>query len=86
MKLTKNRFVISKSLIGQNAIITFTNKKGETFTYDHDAIYSVCQEKLETMPCFQQYGNYTNSNKLPKFVQLVQEQLELVNGTSKNSV
>ena len=86
MKLTKNRFVISKSLIGQNAIITFTNKKGETYTYDHDAVYSVCQEKFETMPCFQQYGNYTNSNKLQKFVQLVQEQLELVNGTSKNSV
>ena len=31
MNLTKKRFVISKSLIGQNAVITFTNKKGETF-------------------------------------------------------
>ena len=86
MKLTKKRFGISKSLIGQNAVITFTNKKNETYTYDHDAIYSACQEKLETMPCFQQYGNYTNSNKLPKFAQLVMEQLTLVNGTGKNSV
>ena len=67
MKLTKNRFVISKSLIGQNAIITFTNKKGETYTYDHDAVYSANQEKFETMQCFQQYGNYTNSNNLPTF-------------------
>jgi hypothetical protein len=67
MKLTKNRFVISKSLIGQNAIITFTNKKGETYTYDHDAVYSANQEKFETMNCFQQYGNYTNSNNLPTF-------------------
>ena len=66
-KLTKNRFVISKSLIGQNAIITFTNKKGETYTYDHDAVYSANQEKFETMQCFQQYGNYTNSNNLPTF-------------------
>ena len=67
MKLTKNRFVISKSLIGKNAIITFTNKKGETYTYEHDAVYAANQEKFETMQCFQQYGNYTNSNNLPTF-------------------
>ena len=66
-KLTKNRFVISKSLIGKNAVITFTNKKGETFTYEHDAVYSANQEKFETMECFQKYGNYTNSNNLPTF-------------------
>ena len=67
MKLTKNRFVISKSLIGKNVVITFTNKKGETFTYEHDAVYAANQEKFETMNCFQQYGNYTNSNNLPTF-------------------
>ena len=66
-KLTKKRFVISKSLIGKNAVITFTNKKGETYTYDHDAVYSANQEKFETMQCFQKYGNYTNSNNLPTF-------------------
>ena len=67
MKLTKNRFVISKSLIGKNAVITFTNKKGETYTYEHDAVYSANQERFETMECFQKYGNYTNSNNLPTF-------------------
>ncbi len=67
MKLTKKRFVISKSLIGQNAVITFTNKKGETYTYEHDAVYAANQEKFETMNCFQKYGNYTNSNNLPTF-------------------
>ena len=70
MKLTKNRFTIAKSLIGQNAIITFTNKKGETYTYDHDAVYAANQEKFETMQCFQQYGNYTNSNNLPTWARL----------------
>ena len=25
------------------------------------------EEKFETMQCFQQYGNYTNSNNLPTF-------------------
>ena len=67
MNLTKKRFVISKSLIGKNAVITFTNKKGETYTYEHDAVYSANRERFETMECFQKYGNYTNSNNLPTF-------------------
>ena len=67
MQLTKSRFVISKSLIGKNAVITFTNKKGITYTYDHDAVYSANQEHFETMNCFQQYGSYTNSNNVPTF-------------------
>tara|TARA_R100000655_G_C2947262_1_gene186736 strand:+ start:481 stop:705 length:225 start_codon:yes stop_codon:yes gene_type:complete len=67
MNLTKKRFVISKSLIGKNAVITFTNKKGDTYTYEHDAVYSANQERFETMDCFQKYGNYTNSNNLPTF-------------------
>ena len=66
-KLTKKRFVISKSLIGKNVVITFTNKKGDTYSYNHDDVYSVNQEKLESMECFQKYGNYTNSNNLPKW-------------------
>ena len=66
-KLTTKRFVIRKSLLGTNTVITFTNKKDQTFTYDHDEIYSIFQEKFETMPCFQQYKSYTNSNTVPKF-------------------
>ena len=66
-KLTTKRFVIRKSLLGTNTIITFTNNKDITFTYDHDEIYSTFQEKFETMICFQQYKSYTNSNTVPKF-------------------
>ena len=66
-KLTTKRFVIRKSLLGTNSVITFTNKKDITFTYDHDEIYSTHQEKFESMPCFQEYGSYTNSNTVPKF-------------------
>ena len=64
-QLTKKRFVISKALVGQNVEITFTNKKGETYTYDHDEVFSNNQEKLLSMACFNEYGNYTNSNKVP---------------------
>ncbi len=66
-KLTKKRFVISKSLVGKNAEITFTNKKDETDTYNHDDVFSLHQEKLLSMKCFNEYGNYTNSNKIPNW-------------------
>jgi len=66
-KLTTKRFVIRKSLLGTNSVITFTNKKDITFTYDHDEIYSTFQEKFESMSYFQQYKSYTNSNIVQKF-------------------
>ena len=65
--LTTKRFVIRKSLLDTNTVITFTNKKNITYSYDHDEIYSIFQEKFESMPCFQEYGSYTNSNTVPKF-------------------
>ena len=71
--LTTKRFVIRKSLIGENAIITFTNKKNDTYTYDHDEIYSIFQEKFENMKCFQEYKSYTNSNIVPKFCRELSE-------------
>jgi len=75
-KLTTKRFVIRKSLLGTNTIITFTNKKGYKFTYDHDEIYSTFQEKFESMPYFQQYKSYTNSNTVPKFCREYSEILD----------
>ena len=63
--MTTKRFVMRKTLIGTNTIVTFTNKKGITLKYDHDAVYSANQEKLEAMECWHKYGNYTNSNNLP---------------------
>ena len=71
--LTTKRFVIRKSLIGTNSIITFTNSKKQTYTYDHDEIYSTYQEKFETMKCFQEYKSYTNSNIVPKFCRELSE-------------
>ena len=71
--LTTKRFVIRKSLIGTNSIITFTNNKDITYTYDHDEIYSTYQEKFESMKCFQEYKSYTNSNIVPKFCRELSE-------------
>ena len=66
-ELITNRFVIRKSLIGKNAIITFTNKHGIKFTYNHDEVYNKHKERFDAMNCFAKYKSYTNSNTMPAF-------------------
>ena len=65
--LTTKRFVIRKSLIGKNTIITFVNKKQETVAYNHDEVYNAHKERFEAMNCFAKYKSYTNSNAIPAF-------------------
>lgn len=65
MKL--KRFVIRKALIGKKEVITFTNKKGIKFEYDHDKVYNAHKARFEAMPCFEKYKTYTNSNTMPAF-------------------
>jgi len=65
--LKTNRFVIRKSLIGKNTIITFTNKKGITMSYNHDDVYNTHKDRFESMNCFAKYKSYTNSNNIPAF-------------------
>jgi len=66
-KLTTKRFVIRKSLIGKNMIITFVTKKGKTITYNHDEVYTRNKERFDNMNCFKKYKSYTNSNNIPTF-------------------
>ncbi len=66
-KLETKRFVIRKSLIGKNTIITFTNKKQEKVSYNHDEVYNTHKERFESMNCFAKYKSYTNSNAIPAF-------------------
>ena len=63
--LESKRFVVRKSLIGKNQVITFTNKKGENITYNHDKVYSLLKSKLESLPCFAKYKSYTATNNIP---------------------
>ena len=65
MKIESKRFVIRKSLIGKNAIITVNFKNGKTATYSHDKVYEVMKEKLEQMNCFIKYKSYTATNNIP---------------------
>jgi len=54
--ITKKRFVIAKSMLGKGFVI-------------HDEVFAKNQEKILSMPCFNEYGNYTNTNKLPKWAE-----------------
>ena len=65
--LTTKRFVIRKSLIGKNTVITFTNKKQEKVSYNHDEGYNTHKSRFEAMNCFAKYKSYTNSNAIPAF-------------------
>ena len=67
-ELTTKRFVIRKSLIGTNTVITFTNKNKELCVYNHDVVYEQIKDKFNNMNCFNKYNSYTNSNNLPVFV------------------
>ena len=65
--ITTNRFVIRKSLIGKNTIITFVTNKGKKVSYNHDEVYNKFKERFESMNCFAKYKSYTNSNNIPAF-------------------
>ena len=66
-ELKTKRFVIRKSLIGKNVVITFVTKKGKSVTYNHDEVYTRNKERFESMNCFQKYKSYTNTNNIPTF-------------------
>ena len=72
-KLTTKRFVIRKSLIGKNVVITFTNKKGNVITYSHDLVYNKNKERFDNMKCFQKYKSYTCTNNVPTFCRMYSE-------------
>ena len=72
--IKSKRFVVRKSLIGTNTVIEFTNKKGNTYTYNHDKVWEIMKDKLSVMPCFIKYKSYTATNNIP----LVCRNVELV--------
>ena len=81
--MKSKRFVVRKSLIGKNQVITFTTKKGDEVTYNHDKVYEIMKSKLTTLPCWEKYKSYTATNNIPtvlrgkELVQLV-GQVEVV--------
>ena len=63
--LITKRFVVRQSLIGKNQTIEFTNKKGDTITYNHDKVFSIMKDTLTKLPCWLKYKSYTATNNIP---------------------
>jgi len=71
--LKSKRFVIRKSLIGKNTTINVEFKNGKKVTYNHDKVYEIMKNKLNTLPCFVKYNSYTSSTNIPVSVREVVE-------------
>ena len=42
-------------------------------TYNHDKVYEIMKDKLNTLPCFIKYNSYTSSTNVPVSVRSVVE-------------
>ena len=72
-EIKSKRFVVRKSLIGKNVIITVEFKNGKTAKYNHDSEFEAMKSKLETLPCWEKYKSYTASNNVPLLVREICE-------------
>tara|TARA_R100000781_G_scaffold31493_3_gene22972 strand:+ start:227 stop:460 length:234 start_codon:yes stop_codon:yes gene_type:complete len=71
--LNLKRFVVRKSLIGKNTTINVEFRNGKKVTYNHDKVYEIMKDKLNTLPCFVKYNSYTSSTNVPVVVREVVE-------------
>jgi hypothetical protein len=63
------RFVLSKKNVQEkDLVLEFITKDGKELTYSPSKVYEQLKDKFEAMNCWHKYGNYTNTNNLPKFV------------------
>ena len=71
--LNLKRFVVRKSLIGKNTTINVEFRNGKKVSYNHDKVYEIMKDKLNTLPCFIKYNSYTSSTNVPVVVRDVVE-------------
>jgi hypothetical protein len=82
--ITRKNFVVRKSWLGRNQVITFINNKNQEVTYNHDEVLKVMLPKLNIMPCWIKRGYWSQSTNLPANVRHLAEIVELeVEATEK---
>ena len=84
--LKSKRFVVRKSLIGKNVIITFVNKKGDEITYNQknellttyiDNSHMLTNSQLWTDKCGAIYAiTKYQLNKVNTFTKLIRQQMD----------
>ena len=76
--ITRQNFVVRKSWLGRNQIITFVNNKNVKITYNHDEVLKVMLPKLNVLPCWLKRGYWSQSTDMPKNVRdIVLKRVEL---------
>ena len=76
--IERKNFVVRKSWLGRNQIITFVNNKNQKITYNHDEVLKVMLPKLNIMPCWIKRGYWSQSTDMPSNVRnTVIERVEL---------
>ena len=66
--IQRANFVVRKSWMGRNQVITFVNNKGQKITYNHDEALKVMLPKLSILPCWAKRGYWSQSTNAPKNV------------------
>ena len=75
--ITRKNFVVRKSWLGRNQVITFINNKDQVVTYNHDEVLQVMLPKLNIMPCWIKRGYWSQSTNLPTNVRHLAEIVEV---------
>ena len=73
--INRKNFVVRKSWLGRNQIITFVNNKDQVVTYNHDTILEAMLPKLSIMPCWIKRGYWSQSTNLPTNVRHLAESI-----------
>lgn len=65
----RKNFILSKNYYGHNYAINFYDQDNNLISYNHDSVLNELNERITKLPCWEKYGLYTNSKRLPKFVE-----------------
>jgi len=78
--IARANFVVRKSWLGRNQVITFVNNKNQRITYNHDEVLKVMLPKLSIMPCWIKREYWSQSTDMPANVRHLAkvENLEVV--------
>ena len=66
--INRKNFVVRKSWLGRNQVITFVNNKNQKITYSHDEVLKIMLPKLSIMPCWIQREYWSQSTDMPSNV------------------
>jgi len=63
--IQRANFVVRKSWLGRNQVITFVNNKNQKVTYNHDEVLEIMLPKLSIMPCWIKREYWSQSTDMP---------------------